>query len=374
MVEEKTGKDLVVKQKKRRSQNEAGKLSARHVFVLQELLKVRRMTKEQIARLCRIDGPVSDASRSLRRRLESLEMVASENPFRDSTKFMVKLTDHGHRYACELFLDERMKTGWHYRDVISQESLLHLLKTTDLYVDIVARGASDWLEVREVASRFSWLAFNESIAFRWREPKMTVTRDVHDNPYLLPDAMMETEDQRFLIEIERPTKTLGVAFRKIDQYNRLFSIARSATDRSPYRQKYDDDLQPVVVFVFDCQPDDARRADGFRREMARRQANEASRFFIPAWEVKSIDVATDYLRKQAGIHARPEHRKEDELRVFVSRVLNSGISSLDWPENWRAVGEAIYSTDEWSMIQPRLEKRFADAANRKRGVAQIASA
>jgi len=47
--------------------------------------------------------------------------------------------------------------------------------------------------------------------------------------------------------------------------------------------------------------------------MARRQANEASRFFIPAWEVKSIDVAADYLREQAGMHARREHDKQDVL-------------------------------------------------------------
>jgi hypothetical protein len=339
------------------------------VFVLQELLKVRRMTKQQIARLCRIEGEASDASRSMRRRLEALKMVAAENPFRDSTKFMVKLTEAGHRYACELFLDERMKSGWHYRDVINPDSLLHLLKTTDLYVDIVARRATDWLEVREAASRFTWLAFNESIAFRWKEPQLSVRRDMQsDSPYLLPDAVMETSDKRFLIELERPTKTLGAAFRKIDQYNRLFSIARSANDKSPYRQKYDDDLQPVVVFVFDCRPDDVRRADNFRREMLRRQTNEASRFFIPAWEVKSLDAAADYLRGQCAEPVRPrrEQDTQSEMRRFVVKVLNSGISSLDWPENWRTVGQTIYSPDEWSAIQPRLEKRFADAVGRKR--------
>ena len=365
--DEKAGKELAVGRRKRRSHGEANKLSVRQVFVLQELLKVRRMTQVQLARLCRIEN-AADASRSLRRRLEGLGVVSSDDAFRDGKKVVLKLNEPGHRYACELFLDERMKSAWHYREAINPDSLLHLLKTTDLYVDIIARSANDWLEVREMASRFTWVAFNENIAFRWKEPAALIKRDTEsDKPYLLPDAVMETGDKRFLIELERPTKTLGAAFRKIDQYNRLFSITRSVGDQSPYRQKYYDDLQPVVVFVFDCRPDDVRRADNFRREMVRRQTNEAARFFIPAWEVKSLGAASEYLRDQLGASLRPRREEDvqDEVRRFVVKVLNSGISSLDWPENWRTVGQAIYPMDEWSAIHPRLEKRFAEAVNRK---------
>ena len=114
----------------------------------------------------------------------------------------------------------------------------------DLYVDIIARGATDWLEVREAASRFTWLAYNENIAFRWKEPQLSVRRDVQsENPYLLPDAMMETSDRRFLIELERPTKPLGAAFRKIDQYNRLLHPSQGSEDTdAAAREPIDPDI------------------------------------------------------------------------------------------------------------------------------------
>jgi len=368
LVEEKAEGEFLVGGKKRirRSQSEARKLSARHVFVLQELLKVRRMTQEQLGRLCRLEG-ASDASRSLRRRLEALGRTSSEDTFRDGGKMVMKLAEPGHRHACEMFLDERMKNSWHYRDQINPDMLLHLLKTTDLYVDIIARSANDWLEVRENASRFTWLAYNENIAFRWRDPQLALRRDAQsENPYLLPDAVMETGEKRFLVELERPTKTLGAAFRKIDQYSRLFSIVSS--DRSPYRQKYDDDLEPFLLFVFDCRENDTRRADNFRREMERRQSGAASEFFIPAWRVESLESAVEFLRQQCVVtdRQRSEQTTQNEIRQFIARVLNSGISSLDWPENWRAVGQAVYPSGEWSTLQPRLEKRFADAVGRKR--------
>lgn len=343
------------KKEKRRSPEQAVRLSARGAFVLCEVYKVRRMTVQQVARLCAVPEK-SFAAIDLCRRLRALKYLEIDDLFRDRSKLVVSLTDAGRRFAVDR-LGRGHRGG--LRDEAGDEFALHTLRGAELYVSIVTAGAQDWLAVRANADRFDCYSTNEGIDFSWvgRLNFKQVNRKV------VPDAVIETPKERFLIEIERSTKTLGVVLAKVENYCHVFSLTKNTKDCSAYREKYADDRAPVVVFMLDSK----ERANNVAALVEKKK--QLDRFPIPSLFIGSLDETARYLRDRVGVGTPLVDAPSlfsQAVRQYVEHiVLRSGMSSLNWPPNWRDVMRQIYPADEWPGIERNQDERIASARFRE---------
>jgi len=301
-------------------------------------------------------------------RLQALNYVRLDDVYRDGKLRVVRLTENGHRYAA---LNTGRTNGYDHSDNVAPDMMLHLLKTAELWLHVVLRDVTrigDWVAVRRNASDFEWKSSNEATTFEWKQPTSVRTADATKR--LIPDATLETERQRFMVEIERSTKTLAVVERKFEHYSHLFSPNRVRGDRPAYFQKYGDEKTPVVLFVLDS---DARCEHV--RALFEKRAREPN-FFVPSWSACTLDQAAALLGKKLG---KPEAKtpaapdvKLDELRaqarVFLQHVVEQRqLSSLHFPPNWRKLGELVIPSGEWEALAPQIEERMTAA--RARGAA-----
>lgn len=262
-------------------------ISERSVFILQELLKLRRLTRDQFTTLCRL-GPTKSASKFPIWRLAQKGLVAHDYlPIGRKSQPLIKLTETGHRHAA---ISMGRDHESHYRDYVAVDFLAHLLVINDLYLRIVAQGASDWAAVRQHASFFEWYASNDDTSFIWDAP--AEFKGDRRQRRVVPDVTIETETTRYLVEVERSTKTQAAVARKVELYSHLFSPLRSAHDKPGYARKYPDAKKPVVVFVFT----DERRAQNARAHFERRA--KAQDFYIPAWKCGSVEGIGEELRRE----------------------------------------------------------------------------
>ena len=335
----------------------AKRLSARGAFVLDVLLKVRRMTDEQLGRLCGIENGV-DAVRCARRRLLALGFVASDDFFRDGSRIVLRLTESGHRVAAA-------RTGnaihtWNYRDDVHPDMMQHLLKATELFVETVGGASADWMDARERADAFFWQSSNDDTSFLWKQPSL---QGDPANRRVIPDVTVELGNKRVFIEIERSTKTLGVVFKKIAQYHDLFSPAQVIGAQTAYEQKYPDRKPAEVWWVFDSD----ERAKHVREHVARQMGQPM--FYTPASFVGTLPEAAARLREGARLAAVPILANAGEIELaslrsqtqaFLRATLTE-LSSLKWPANWRSLGKMVFSAEEWARLEPGLVGREANA-------------
>lgn len=274
--------------------SDAKRVSERGAFVISELFKLRRMTREQLERLL---GDVSPVGRKFFvLRLQRLGLVEEEDAVvavstgkgvvRAGKEMLVKLTELGRRRAADALGREHSLS---YRDTVAFYS--HLLLGVDLYLAIVTTDARSWLDVRERASAFEWFASDDGTQFEWHAPAELVGAR-QPGRKLVPDITIETDTRRFLVEIERSTKTLRAVERKIENYVHLFSPLKSAADRPAYSQKYGDDKRAAVVFVFQSE----ERAKNARKFFERRAGQQ--NFRVPEWRCGTVDTIADYLRAE----------------------------------------------------------------------------
>src|SRR5262249_41057750 len=126
----------------------------------------------------------------------------------------------------------------------------YLMMGTRLYLGIVGFRAETWLDVRDRAATFQWKSSAEGTAIRWREldrNRMECSRRV------APDIVIENDAHRYLIEIERSTKTLKMVDLKIENYMRVFSPLRTLNKATPYEQRYPDAREPILILVFESE-------------------------------------------------------------------------------------------------------------------------
>ncbi|MCC6808646.1 MAG: replication-relaxation family protein [Deltaproteobacteria bacterium] len=245
------------------------------------------MTREQFAMLCRLE-PTRTKTKFPIYRLAKKDLICTDYLALGRTcQPLLKLTETGHRQAA---ISTSRDHDAHYRDYVKVDFLAHLLLGTDLYLRIVAHGATDWAVVRQNASQFEWHASNEDTSFLWDAP--AEFKGERRQRRVVPDVTVETESTRYLIEVERSTKTQSVVGRKIENYSHLFSPLRSAQDRSGYALKYPDEKKAVVVFVFD----DERRAVNARAQFERKA--KGAGFYIPAWKCGTVETVGDELRRE----------------------------------------------------------------------------
>jgi len=307
MKEHATSKPIHKNQPMRRKRS----LTDRGAFVLQELFKLRRLNYEQLGRLCKLNSNnVHNAASMLALRLERLGFIQRKQLFiRCQPIVVMKLTEKGYLQAAHAL--GRAQSA-HFADHLEEEFLLHLMIGTELYLKLVADDAHDWIAVKQRTSQLKWVPSNEETSFLWQEP------DSHGEPKLrrlIPDVTIESPHKRYLIEIERPTKSLKVVERKIEHYNQLFSPFHSADGTSGYQQKYRDLLQPVVVFVFET---DERAANA--RSLFEQQSLQAN-FKIQYWQCGSLDQIAAHLKQELLNKniARPE--KEISQNSVASKDL-----------------------------------------------------
>jgi hypothetical protein len=77
-----------------------------------------------------------------------------------------------------------------------------------------------------------------------------------------------------------------------------------------------------------------------------------------------------YLRKAIGLDAPVKPAEQPslthEMRVYVEHIMHrSGLSSLNWPRNWKSVMRGIYPAAEWFAMEPKLDARLANARVRE---------
>lgn len=261
-------------------------MSERSVFILQELLKLRRLTRDHFTTLCRL-GPAQRAKLPIWRLCQKGLVTIEHLPIGRRSQPLLKLTEGGHRKAA---VSMGRDHDANYRDYVGVDFMAHLLVISDFYLRIVAQGASDWAAVRQNASHFEWHASNDDTSFIWDAP--AEFKGDRRQRRVVPDVTIETEATRYLVEVERPTKTQSVVARKVEGYSHLFSPLRSAQDRSGYALKYPDAKKPVVVFVFT----DERRALNARAHFERRA--KAQDFYIPSWKCGTVETVGDELRRE----------------------------------------------------------------------------
>lgn len=270
---------------KRRPGNKCRRLSERGSYVLQELFKLRRMTLPQLARLLGLSAERNGALFVVYR-LESLGFVRRESvAIGTELVSLVRLTDQGARWASEALGRAVRESA---RDDV--QFYAHLLKTGDLYLELVREGAKNWIEARERAASFVWLASNDDTQFLWQAMREF---DAGRKRYrrVVPDVTIETDTHRFLVEIEKSTKSLRAVDVKIAQYCAVFSPLKSAGDRPAYQQKYGDAKRPAVLFVFETEA----RAENARRLFERRAREQ--NFRIPEWHCGTVESTAALLRK-----------------------------------------------------------------------------
>ena len=344
--------------RKRRSPNQAVRLSARGAFVLRELFKVRRMTTRQVARLCVVPEE-SQAAMDLCRRLRALGFITMEDLFHERSRIVVTLTDNGRRFAID-----RLGRGHRspLRDDGKDEFALHSIRGAELYVRVVSSGAKDWLAVRANADRFEWYSSNESVDIAWKEPgefRNGVWRKV------IPDALIETTDARFMLEVERSTKTLNGVMAKIENYSQMFSPVRAVNGVSPYYAKHADKRAPILVVLLDS----AERAKNVKELLEARKQRQ--RYYVPATFIGDMEDTVAFLCRQMGLNAPPRRHDPQaqlmaEVRRYVDHIINrTGLSSLLWPANWKTVMRGVYPAAEWLRLEPTLDVRVAHARTRE---------
>jgi len=262
-------------------------MSERSVFILQELLKLRRLSRPQFAALCRRPADPMKLKMPISRLRQRDLINVDYMPIGRKSEALLKLTETGHRHAA---ISMGRDHDSHYRDYVNVDFLAHLLMGNELYLRIVAQGASDWAAVRHNAGHFEWLASNEDTSFIWEAP--AEFKGERKQRRVVPDITIETEATRYLVEIERSTKTQTTVGRKIESYCHLFSPLRSAQEKTGYALKYADGKKAVVVFVFT----DERRALNARAQFERRA--KAGAFYIPAWKCGTVNVVGDELRRE----------------------------------------------------------------------------
>jgi hypothetical protein len=294
--------------------------------------------------------PHVQSTRDMVRRLVALRFVRRESVtvgLRQRSVYM--LTEEGYRQACA-------SSGRHpnlYRDHVAVEFLAHLLMTTDFYLELLTKSARDWSEVRRRSAAFEWFASNERTRFQWDAPGREHQRRVD------PDATIETETHRFLIEIERSTKSLPVVKGKFETYNRLFSRVASRSTISGYRQKFGDDKQPVVVFVFAS----AERAKNAQAVADRMRATDGPGWQIPDLRIGTVESAARGLRDLV---------LGGQKRLVVSPVLSAeaGVPAADVDlirrhvsETWRLIEQVQHAAAAGEVLKKPLLPRTLSAMN-----------
>jgi hypothetical protein len=345
------------RKRKRRSPNEAVRLSPRGAFVLRELFKVRRMTMTQVARLC-VVSEQSQAPVDLCRRLRALGFITIEDLFADRSKVVISLTEAGRHFAIDRLGRSHRSS---IRDDGKDEFTLHSIRGAELYVRLVSGSGTDWVGIQGNADRFEWYSSNESVDFTWRDIDGSYRSTIRK---VIPDAVLETAERRFMIEVERSTKTLNAVMAKIENYCHVFSVA-CTMDKPAYSAKYSDRLAPALVVLLDS---DARAANVKELLELRKQKPG---YCIPSVFVGGMDDTVAYLRKHVGLSAPfkkadPHAMFHAEVRMYVEHIMNrSGLSSLSWPSNWRTVLRTVYPAAEWIALEPKLQSRIAKAEARE---------
>ncbi|MCC6808579.1 MAG: replication-relaxation family protein [Deltaproteobacteria bacterium] len=340
---------------KRRSPGEAVRLSPRGAFILCELYKLRRMTLPQLARLC-VLNPLGYAPIDIARRLKALGYVRTEDHFRDGKKIVLSLTEPGRRFAADRL---GRSTRMPLRDDAGGEFTLHTLKGVDLYLRLVCPGARDWLAVRKAAARFDWYSSNEGIDIDWR----TGSRSTLQLRRLIPDWQIETHDRRIFIEIERSTKSLAAVKAKVEHYSGVLGPfgSRSLHFQSAYFEKYRDQKQAIVAFVFDT-PERTDNVQAFVKEALKRE-----RVFVDPIMGTEEDVVQE-LSQLLKLHLPinyvqgPQDRLMIEMRKYIDHInQHPAIPALAWPPNWRELMSQIYPRVEWRKLRSTLDARVANA-------------
>jgi hypothetical protein len=323
------------------------------------------MTVQQAARLCVVSGK-KFAAVDMCRRLGALEFLKIDDLFRDRSKLVLSLTDAGRRFAVD-----RLARGHRggLRDEAGDEFVLHTLRGADLYLDIVAKGAKDWPTVRANAERFDWYSQNENVDFVWRMPT-SFARTQSVERRVVPDAVLETESERLMIEVERSTKTLRPVMAKVENYCHVFSPLKNVKEGVAYRHKYSDDRAPMVVFMFDTE----ERARNVAELVEKRKRQQG--FSIPNIFVGTLDETAIFIAKRIGLDGRRASVRVDpalqfarEVRAYVDHIVNrTGMSSSFWPANWKTVMKHVYGPEEWPRTEKQLDARIA--ASRARQAAE----
>lgn len=275
-------------------------LTDRGAFVLQELFKLRRLTYAQLGRLCKMNSKdVGNAAGMLALRLERFGFIQRKQLFiRCEPLVVMKLAEKGHLQAA--YALGRAQSA-HFSDHLDEEFLMHLMIGTELYLKLVADDAKDWVAVRQKAATFKWLPSNEDTSFLWHEP------DRHGEAQLrrlIPDVTLESVHRRYLIELERPTKSLKVVERKIEHYHQLFSPLHSLDGVTGYQKKYADPLQPVVVFAFESEERAAHARVLFE------QKSVQSNFKIGCWYCGHLSQVAAYFKQELWNKDVPEPSKK----------------------------------------------------------------
>lgn len=294
--------------KKRKRKRDGTRVTERDAFLVTALLRVRRLTIAQVAQLA---FAKEETGRWIVRRLVSMELAEEQFVDRLHSDKSILLTDEGYRFACRRVGAE--PSNEYFRDRIGWEQRVHALANSQLYVDFVTNGASSWQEARMRSDAFSWRVSNADTAFRWVEP-----RDVNKRVgrQVIPDITLETETTRYLIEVERPTKSLArVLSEKIAPYSHLFSLGRVVADRSAYAQKYPDNKKPVVVFVCHSNARAKSVQECFEKVAAR------PGFYVSSWRVgESSGIGAELAREVFGERA-VVRASRDELQQWIRQIV-----------------------------------------------------
>lgn len=356
------------KEKKRRSSLEARRLTSRGRFIVTEMLKLREVTVEQVSMLLRMKyakkAPLTkQAAWFVLERLRSLGLLEVQDSYVRLERHLVyQLTKRGHEQAAmAVGVDEYQRFS---EQAVPPYLLAHQLMVNELYLRVLSERARSWVETMNNAARFLWVPANEKSAFRWRKPSWTNKKIFRK---VIPDVTVETDKVRFLIEVERSTKTLSGVGEKLTNYHELFSkTAIAEGGATAYKAKYKDELRPVVMFVFQSE----QRAMNVQKEHERRRRTDPT-YAIAEALFGSLEQAVAKLRQEL-LDAPPPVPKLmadeaflEELRTYVRAIHNcQQYSSVDWPKNWRTVLARVLSADEAERKIAKYEARLKRALAR----------
>lgn len=261
------------------------KLTSRDAFLFEELFKLRRLSYVHVQKLLCMSNR-REAVSMLLKRLEESQFIQRDHSYVHCQLIVTaRLLTKGYANVSQALQRTQYFQG---AQSLDDEFLAHLFLATDLYLKIVTHEAEDWVAVKSHAAKFKWLPSNENTAFTWEEIGESSARKRLRR--IIPDVVIENETHRYLVEIERSTKPLKVVERKFEHYNRLFSKLRTMSEKSPYQQKYSDDLKPVVVFVFENEVR-ARNVQTLFESRAR-----SNMFFIPRYVCGEVGAVAQILR------------------------------------------------------------------------------
>jgi hypothetical protein len=225
-------------------------LTERSVFGLECLLFVRRLTDEQMQRLLYAGKDTgtkktAEAMRQVRRRWMALQLVESSYLDAMLDTLVLAHTNKGFVESFRRCYPERVFPPARTR--VAPETMRHQLELAELFVSIATARARRWQDVRDCVASFHWSSFDIDVRISRREED--VDGRVHERA-TVPDAVLTTHAHRFLIEVERSTKTLDrVVQEKARPYNAVFSTASVRGNKTPYQQKFSDARSPVIVFA-----------------------------------------------------------------------------------------------------------------------------